>query len=77
MNCMMRGGHGHHQPRDFGSHCDCQCHGHDYRYGHHHSPMRFPTKEEVVNHLEEYLNHIKKEAEAVEKQIQEMKESKE
>ena len=69
MNCTMKVGHGHHQPWGFGSHHHCQC------QGQHHWPRRFPTKEEVITELEEYLQHIQQEAEAVEKQIKELKES--
>lgn len=70
MHCTtMRFRHGHHQPHGFSSHCDCQCHGH------HQPPRHFPTKEEVINGLEEYLKNIQQEAEAVEKQLKELKES--
>ena len=68
-------GHGeHHRHHDHGGHCGCGCEGKAWGPG---SPFRrrFPTREERIAWLEEYLKDLQAEAKGVEERIAEMKAS--
>ncbi len=66
-------------------HPDCGCGQHFYQpppYGWHHRgcccgagyvPRRFPTREEVIEYLEEYLKQLRAEASRVEGELAELK----
>jgi len=63
--------------------CCCNYPGHQApgQAGHHHwgcytpdcPPRHFPTREETIRQLEEYLKHLQAEAKAVEERIAEFK----
>ena len=74
--------HGHHGTRDYWHHrWECGCEPHDIRQHnpHHgccypvHGYRHFPTKEEVIAQLEEYLNNLQAEAKGVEEHIAELR----
>jgi len=48
-------------------HGGCSC-------GHHgHSPRRFPTSEEIIQEMEDYLKQLRAEAKGIEERFAEMK----
>ena len=66
-SCQHHGHHGHHAPEMAGHHgreCCCAM-GYPARY--------FPTREEVIAQLEEYLNNLQAEAKGVQERIDELK----
>ena len=66
-------------------HSDCGCERHAYtERGHHYhescgfshygySPRRFPTREETIQEMEDYLKQLQTEAKGVEERLSEMK----
>jgi len=62
--------------------CDQRFHHAPHRGWHHHwgcccgpgyAPRRFPTKEEIIEELEEYLKQLRAEAKGVEERIAELR----
>ena len=60
------GHYSHHTPRG-ASHCPWGCHAPGY------PPRHYPTKEETISQLEEYLKNLQAEAKGVEERIAELR----
>jgi len=59
--------HFHHAPHDaWQQHRGCCC-------GTQYAPRRFPTREEIIGELEEYLKQLKAEAKGVEEHLAELR----
>ena len=65
--CEHHGHHGHHGPGRAGHHHRGCCRALGYL------PRHFPTKEEAITQLEEYLKQLQAEAKGVEEHIAELR----
>jgi len=62
--------------------CGCEMHTNEKSSHHHegcscghhgHSPRRFPTSEEIIQEMEDYLKQLRAEAKGIEERLAEMK----